>query len=99
MLEINDRVRLIKDHPAGNFRLGIGDEGTVVNLGNIYGDIWVGVRFDMYIYGHDCYGRCETGYGWNVPIDTLEKVDQEDYDSACSDEEFLSFICGGSHNG
>ena len=37
------------------------------SLGNWYYVKW-NIRFDFY---HDCNGRCEYGYGWNVYEDSI----------------------------
>lgn len=65
-----------------------GKSGTIVHIFNkSFGGIsreYCGVAFDEYISGHDCGGRCEYGYGWNIasidliPIDSCKSIGLEE---------------------
>jgi len=67
MINIGDRVRLLINE---NRFLHKGDLGIVVVFHNSGS---VGVRWDNHISGHDCVGNCESGHGWYVSADNLEK--------------------------
>lgn len=97
MLEIGDRVRLIKNFPGGIQGLYAGDEGTIVDIRNDWGLPWACIRFDRYVDGHSCGGKCEDGYGWNIDVDDVEKIEYDESD-VCTEEELMSFISGGTYD-
>lgn len=96
MLEIGDRVRLIKNFPGNIQDLYAGDEGTIVDLRNDWGFPWASIRFDRYVDGHDCGGKCEDGYGWNIDVNDVEKIEYDEPE-ICTEEELMSFISGGTY--
>lgn len=64
--QVGDRVRCIKGYMAG---VDIGETGVVVGMN----DGFVLVRWDLYKgHRHNCGGLCESGHGWNLPIDRVE---------------------------
>lgn len=95
VFHIGDRVRVEDRVRVDNTFLAIvGDEGTIVEIGEIEPSIWrVGVRFDKYIDGHTCGGRCEDGYGWYVLPENLELIGKDEPSlSIPTREEILSFL-------
>lgn len=89
MFHIGDRVRV-----DNTFLALDGDEGTIVEIGEIDSSIWrVGVRFDKHIDGHTCGGLCEDGYGWYVLPENLELIgEDEPIPSVPTREDILSFL-------
>lgn len=65
--KIGDTVMLIVDHPDSNYRLHMGDVGTVVGVfHNAQGTPCVNVDWMRNINGHSCDGKCFASHGWNV---------------------------------
>lgn len=81
------------DSPDGNDSIKHGDTGTV--LGEYDEDTYY-VRWDHYVSGHTCGGRCESGYGWNVYVDSIDILDpkpEREYESVSADE--IRVLLGG----
>lgn len=81
MFAIGDRVRCLVDVPCGNRNIHIGSTGTVCNKG--YGEV-VDISWDDFVYGHDCDGNREYGYGWavgnrDVELFIDEVIEVDDY--------------------
>ena len=62
-----------------------GKSGTIVNIFyDKFSREYCGIAFDEYVSGHDCGGRCEYGYGWNIasidliPIDSCKSIGLEE---------------------
>jgi len=69
--------------------------GTVVFIRSDDMPLCIGVRFDEYMYGHDCGGACEDGYGlWFAPR-ALTRVGPAK--TAIDPTEFLTLLGGDSH--
>lgn len=65
--KIGDRVRCVEGYGDGAVP---GDTGTVIGYDS-FGTVYV--KWDDYRdCRHDCWGRCEEHYGWNVPYSHLE---------------------------
>lgn len=66
---IGDRVRCILDYGDG---ATYGDTGTVVGG---EGDWAIYIEWDEYRWcRHDCGGKCKDHYGWNVPRNHIERI-------------------------
>lgn len=72
--EVGDRVTVKKEYGANiGHDNRVPDEtliGTICKIrtdnADMFSDILIGVAFDEHIYGHDCDGTCEYGYGWFI---------------------------------
>lgn len=70
-LKVGQRVRCIKDFGT---RVVVGDEGEVVKIGGLPP---IGVKWERRISGgHDCYGKCEDGFGYYVNDENLEVIEE-----------------------
>lgn len=87
---INDRVYACVDSPDSNSSIHIGDSGTVCGIGDKGRRI--AVKWDNYINGHDCEGKCEYGYGWWVDSECIELDEFSDVE--ITEESFLDMIGG-----
>lgn len=92
MFQIGDRVKCIVDHPDGNQNIFVGSTGTVCYSD---GDSRICVRWDAHIDGHDCCGRCEYGYGWNVDSDDVVLCQERDTESYEFDEQLFKELIFG----
>lgn len=70
--KVGDRIQAAIDYPGGNSLILRGDYGTV--LTNVNGRLRV--RWDKYVHGHACGGRCENGHGWNVSASEMMLSDE-----------------------
>ena len=101
--QVGDRVIVTADKLAStNSRICRGDIGTVCRISGAFNDIehgetyLIGISFDKRVYGHDCEGTCEFGYGWYIrdyEIALLADVER-DYTNAeiATDEELFAFL-------
>ena len=101
--QVGDRVIVTADHLASTNRsICRGDVATVCNIRGAFYDkehgetYLVGIRFDENVYGHDCEGTCEFGYGWYVrdyEISRLVDIERDYPDvEIATDEELLDFL-------
>lgn len=88
-----DRVFSLRNNPDGNDSIKHGDTGTVLGVYNE--DVYY-VRWDHYVSGHKCDGRCESGYGWNMSADWIDILDpkpEREYEPVSADE--IRVLLGG----
>lgn len=88
---IGDRVYACVANPDDNCMINIGDYGTVCDIGN--NGRRIAVKWDDYVNGHDCDGKCDYGYGWWVDSTCIELDEFSDVE--IKEESFLDMI-GGS---
>lgn len=70
-LSVGDRVVCIDD--LGVLSVKTGELGVILDFDRAHNFAYV--RWDEYKFTrHDCSGRCEDGYGWNVTTDCLARV-------------------------
>lgn len=73
--DVGDRVESVVEHPDGNQRIHIGSTGLVVRTTNAG---QVGVSWDDYVCGHDCFGKAQDRHGWNVLARDIRRVEIEE---------------------
>jgi len=101
MFNIGDRVEAIRKIREIEICSGIsideGDQGVVCAPPDLY-DCWggIGVRWDKYVGGHDCYGYCTPGHGWVVEEEYLEPCYDTDAPFEFSEEDFMNLILAKS---
>lgn len=87
-----DRVICLVDSPADNESIHKGDTGVICSTEDC--DSWISVCWDKPVDGgHSCSGNCEHGFGWRVPVKTLD-FEPEDSEPPFQfdDEEFRNLF-------
>lgn len=74
-------------------RIKCGEIGTVCAEELDVG-MYVRVRWDRHVGGHDCGGHCEEGYGFNVAPEYLTLVSQTAYEQYTNDD--IMTLLGGA---
>lgn len=65
--KIGDKIVMNKDYDCKGIK---GETGTIIaNDGYT-----LGVKFDLFMNGHDLAGKCEGGYGYNVPSECTSPI-------------------------
>ena len=67
--KVGMRVKALHDH------MGRSIKGLIGTVRSCNGS--VGVEFDANMHGHDLGGLCEKGYGWYVPCNILEVIEDK----------------------
>lgn len=72
-IEVGDRVVCVMKY---GIKPNKGDLGEVLYISD--GGTIFHIRWDKYIGGHDCEGRCEFGHGWNVRKENIRLATEEE---------------------
>lgn len=76
--KVGDRIRMTKDRSAAR----VGMVGTIIDKDGV---LDYAVKFDKkFSGGHDCFDRCEDGYGHFVAYDEFEIIGEEKPHLICS---------------
>ena len=55
----------------------------------------VRIEWDTHVHGHDCYGKCKNGYGWNAlpsEIRHFNLIKKETDEILVKEDDLLSFL-------
>lgn len=88
MFQIGDRVKCVRCPETKTILPDM--EGEVVTTTLRGNTPYIGVKWDVYVSGHDCGGRCEYGYGWWILKQDIQLIeDEQEYEDAVFNIEYI----------